>query len=383
MRTRAPRCKALWIFSVLVACGPLEKKPHEDFGLNRLELRVRSEDLADLNGAVINKKPVPADLKIDGQWHQGTIRYSGQGTIDDLKKSYEIGFGGNKVRARKTFRLNAQSVDPTAMHSLLGSEAFRAMGVLAPIIEPFAVYLNDEYQGLFFLMENIDDEFFANRTIPIATYYKAFLSLATFASPSANDVEATWNVRTNPAAVGDLIRLIELVNLEITPETDAELESRVDIDGYLQYLATAVYLNHFDGFVNNFIMYREPNTQAFRFVAWDFDRVYESFESNTNYLDGYLYDRSRLARRVLLNPEWRRRYFAQLDKTFETLTPGMMESMIERFADTIGRAFAADRVLSPKGAGIAEQQASIQRNVQAWLSSLYRDTARKRNKFPF
>jgi spore coat protein H len=379
MMTAWPSSKAATIFKPLLlllaaaALGCGEKAAERpDFGLVKVEIELDAEDHGELNSEVFLKEPVACRLRIDGTELQGTIRYSGQGTLDDYKKSYELGFGDGGYRGFAALRLNGQSVDPSGLRSLIAFGIFDDAGVATPMIEPAAVYLQGRYLGLYFLIENVDAAYFARRDLPLSTLYKAYLSQATFAPDTAANVTASWNVRSDPALAGDLVGLIETVAARSDEANLQELEARLDIDGFLRYLAVATYLNHLDGIVNNFILWRPRGATRFQVVAWDVDRIWEKRVDTVTYLDDLLHVRSRLTAKLLATPRYAERYREHLLALRELAPLAEVERRLDLQASAVAAAFAADRVLSARPGGLAARRAELGEFAKAWLEDLDR-----------
>ena len=89
------------------------------------------------------------------------VRYSGQTSINRLKKSYNLEFPEGKFfRGHREYKMSAQTGDPTALNPTTGPFAFRQAGLHTPSVEAAVLYLNGRLQGLYFLIEPIDEDFF-------------------------------------------------------------------------------------------------------------------------------------------------------------------------------------------------------------------------------
>lgn len=369
----------VWMLALsfgLISCRePVQER--DDFGLVKIELSLDSDDLAEINSEVFLKRPVPCRIQIGSSTYQGSIRYAGQGSLDDYKKSYEISFGNGSYHGFSALRLNGQSLDPSGLRSLLATSIMSDAGVRSPAIEPVAVYLQEQYLGLYFFIENVDRRFFERRALPYASLYKAYLSQATFAPETAANLPATWNIQTNPSASGDLRRLIEAVN-DADPASDlTQLDTMLDIEGFLRYLAAATFLNHTDGIVNNFILWRPKGSKRFQVVAWDFDRIYERRVDSLESLDDLIHNRSRLTRTLLANPILAARYWELLADLRRNLTDDTIEHRLDTQQARIFGAFAKDPVLSTRSGGLAEQRQELASFIRIWLEDLDRQLVQR------
>lgn len=373
------RYKARFIFKIcfvgqvlgLLACGNT-KTEHPDLGLVKVDIAIDSDDLAELNAEVFLKKSVSCRLRLGHSTYQGRIRYAGQGSLDDFKKSFEISFGTGRYRGFSSLRLSGQSVDPSGLRSMLAASVMADAGVAVPFIEPVAVYLQGRYLGLYFLIEDVDREFFSRRNLPMVSLYKAYLSQGTFAPETAANLPATWNIQTAPAAAGDLRRLIAAIHDADPASGLTDLAEILDIEGYLRYLAAATYLNHSDGIVNNFILWRRTGSKQFEIVAWDFDRIYEREITSVHSLDDLLWRRSHLARKLLASPPHAARFREFLTELEKTVPLVEIQSRIDAQVAIIFDAFAKDPVLSSHSGGLAARREELIRAAEVWLLDLHR-----------
>jgi spore coat protein H len=361
--------------ALLAGCSSDAERLHA-FGLPIARIDLDSEALSRLNSTVTAKVPVGGKVRIGATRLDAGISYSGRGTLDDLKKSYELTFrGGARYRDHGSYRLAAQSSDETGVKAVVGFAAYAALGLPVPAVEPVVLYLNGIYQGLYHLLEPVDPEFYALRGIPLANLLKAKYGNATFAPESLAQLEDAFDSKLDPETVHDLRELILAINAEASPEANATLERLLDLDSFFAYIAVTVLLNQWDGFSNNFFLHRAPGSPRFAWTPWDLDRLQDATSPQAAYRAGATpFGTGSLCQRIFEVPEWRARYLATLRKALhESLPLPSLEARIDEAAARISEAFAADAILSREARTASAMAAGLKAQFAAWYRQLQED----------
>ena len=86
---------------------------------------------------------------------------SGRKIATKLSMKFKIDWKGyhSTFYNLKTLQLHSMNLDNSQMHDRLGYWLFRKMGVPAPRCVHTKLYINGEYNGLFSLVEQIDEQF--------------------------------------------------------------------------------------------------------------------------------------------------------------------------------------------------------------------------------
>ncbi len=226
------------------------------------------------------------------------IRYKGNGTFMDasqtIKKSIKVDLdrlGGTKTfRGIKTFNIHCGVTDPSKCRESLSYRLYRAAGVPAPKTAFAEVRLtvpgkfDGELLGVYTLIEDINKPFlretfgtdkgllmkpegvrdFEYRGEEWERYQEAFIP-----KRDAKPVEAR--------RVIDLARLIHQGDDE---HFRSEIESYLDLDAYLRFLAVTGFIVNPDSFFalgHNYYLYLHPETKKFHFIPWDVDRALANF----------------------------------------------------------------------------------------------------------
>lgn len=369
--------KLLIIFSaaLLAGCRSEAERLHA-FGLPIARIELDTEALSRLNSTVTAKVPVGGKVRIGATRLDAGVSYSGRGSLDAFKKSYELTFrGSTRYRDHGRYRLAAQSSDETGVKATIGFAAYAALGLPVPAVEPVALYLNGIYQGLYHLLEPVDPEFYALRGIPLANLLKAKYGNATFAPESLAKLEDAFDSKLGPETNQDLRELILAINSEASPEANATLERLLDLDSFFAYIAVTVLLNQWDGFSNNFFLHRAPGSPRLAFTPWDLDRLQDTSSPQAAYRTGASpFGSGTLCQRVFAVPEWRARYLEILRKALhETLSLQTMEARIDEAAARIREAFAEDLVLSREARTASAMAAGLKAQFAAWYRQLEED----------
>ena len=354
----------------MMSCGK-KQEPVESYGIGAIEIKMESSTLGELNNSVGGKRPFPARLRIDGEVYDVELAYAGKSSLYSYKRSWQVYFLSAPYRGRHEYRISSQQRDPSMLRSLIGFEFFRDQGVLAPESEPRALYLNDRYLGLHTLIEPVDEEFFTVRGIRILELYKAKFANADFSLEYLPKLTEAFSVKTELNDYAAIRRLYEIVNDSRLTSTERrrKLERLLDVEQYLNYIACAVYLNHVDGFDNNFFLARFASDQKFRIVPWDLDRLYEG--SETFFTGETLFGRNELTAAILSVPEFKQMYLERMAELTSDATFAQVEESFAGYKAAISQAYAADPILRHYD---QDQLATrLRRNMNDWIAALQTD----------
>jgi spore coat protein H len=361
-----------------LGCIKRSSKPLDDYGLVLVEIIMDSEQLSRLNSTVWDKLPIPCKVIIDGQTFSAHVTYAGKSTIDDLKKSYKIRFDSGRYRGHKEYRISAQSLDPTLLKSHVGFDIFRALELPTPDIDYASVYLNKDFTGLFQLIEPVDAAFFERRHLSYSSLFKAQYGNADFNTATLSKLEQGFDVQSDPESYHELIALIETLNSKSKNKKPADLENMVDIDNSIRYLVASVILNNWDGYQNNFFIFRDLESKKFGFVPWDLDRVLEPDASKLLTPNASIWGENKLIAALLENPTHKKEYLDLLEQTLSKTYPlAKMLDIIEETSSKVRPAFEADRMLSRKFNFQAEKE-KLKLTATSWVQLVEEELKRQK-----
>ncbi|MBU1218709.1 CotH kinase family protein [Myxococcota bacterium] len=186
---------------------------------------------------------------------------------------------GQRLFGLEKLALNNMVQDPSMIHEQLGYKLFRAMNVPAPRTGYAKVYVNDTLYGLYTVVESTDnnpflDQWFGDND---GNLYEGeyggdlFDGLVTsFDQDKGDDV-----------GFSDIQELTDLLDSITNPDDFMEVISQaVDMNSYLRFAATEIFLGHWDGYAwtrNNYFIYRRPSDSRWVWIPWGIDQIFQDY----------------------------------------------------------------------------------------------------------
>jgi len=218
---------------------------------------------------------------------KGNSSYRGAST---KKKPFRIKLNefvkGQKIEGIGAYNLSNGWNDPSLVREPAYYELASALGLVAPRTNYAALYVNDEYIGLYLLGEVINDDFLKNhlgKGEDKGNLYKANIG-ATFAYLGEDKAayKEVWEKQTNEDADdwADLIALCKIIGDTPAAELKAKLEPLMDIDSFLTAIAldnATVNLDSYVGMGQNFNVYRRPSDNKWVWLVWDPSLAFGAF----------------------------------------------------------------------------------------------------------
>jgi hypothetical protein len=246
----------------------------------------------------------------------GTIKFRGATSRSYPKKSMTLKLKKDVawlgLREEKEWVLNAAFIDFSLMRHKLSYDLFRSLGdARSPRFASgsrfIEVSMNDEYYGVFLLMEPIKASMLGlTKDVEKnpAVLYKAADNRATFAQPGHADFEQKEPDADKGAFWGPLDELNGFVSQAADKDFfDAKtgIGTRVDIANAIDFHLLVLVTSNLDGIIKNYLLARDagmPGKPApnFFFVPWDYDgtfgRNYDGSQVNEKiWLSNRLFDR--------------------------------------------------------------------------------------------
>jgi spore coat protein H len=186
----------------------------------------------------------------------------------------------------KRLNLHAASGDASKLRELVGYHTFRDAGVMAPRAVPARVYINDEFQGLFIAVEEVDDVFAKTHfaASPDGNLYKEVWPNALLTD---EDFEAALETNDEEPDVSDMRAFARAVMRTTFEDFDDDVASRLELDAVLRYVAVDRALRNWDGITafyspltpHNFFWYRgAEKADRFQLIPWDLDNTLWAFD---------------------------------------------------------------------------------------------------------
>jgi spore coat protein H len=325
--------------------------------VHELRLFLNSRDLAELRQHYDRNTDYPADL----QW--GTlrlpnvgIRSRGLGSRSATKLGLRVDFtryaAGQRFLGLKSLVLKNLWQDPSMVREALAMAMFSRMGQPAPRESFCRLYINGEYEGLYVIVEDIDDVFLARTLGSGAGYLFEFHLRTPFHAEYLGENLAAYKPRFEPrthelesdtslyAPIADLFRAVNAAE-DVVWRTDTE--RHLDLAQFVTHVAIESFLAENDGILghagmNNFYLHRQTTSLPHRLVVWDKDNTF--LYSGMDVLARS--EENEVMRRALRIPDFRNLFLQTLEACAREASDGWWEAMLNRFASLIDAAVRAD-----------------------------------------
>ena len=178
--------------------------------------------------------------------------------------------------------VNNMVQDASMIHEQLGYQLFRGMSVPAPRAGYAQVRVNGELYGLYATIEAIDNPDFLDRWFG---GHDGSLYEGEYGGDLFDDLVTSFD-QDNGEDVGfsDLRELANQLDAMTNPETFlTDVAEVIDIDSYLRFAATEIFLGHWDGYAwtrNNYFLYRRPDDGRWSWVPWGIDQTFSDYLDN-------------------------------------------------------------------------------------------------------
>ncbi|MFB9279232.1 CotH kinase family protein [Cohnella cellulosilytica] len=303
-------------------------------------IRLKEEASRAMEKNLWNERYVPGKMSTNGAMASVMVRYRGGHTRSYPKKSYEV--AGQK----QVFHYNAEYDDPSMIRNALSFAFFPMIGVPAPRAKHVILTVNGQSKGVYLEIEGVERLFFARRKIGASSLFYAINNRADFGLISSESgrpkrsllagYEHRFGVKGEKAKLSAFIKGLNTLG---GAKTEAFIRSRLDVDNYLRWLAGAVLTGNYDGFEQNYAIYRSKRTGKLRMIPWDYEGTWgrncygRIVESDLVRVAGY----NVLTNELLAFPSARRQYRSILQQalngpfTEKRLLP-IAERMMEKIA---------------------------------------------------
>ncbi|MBB6691313.1 CotH kinase family protein [Cohnella xylanilytica] len=283
-------------------------------------LQLGESESEELERNLWNDRFVPAVMHTNGRSVPISVRYRGGHTRGYPKRSYEV------VRQGQSFHYNAEFDDPSMIRNALSFRFFSEIGVPSPRTKHVRLTRNGEPLGVYLEIEGVERKFFRRRGIGYSSLFYAVNNNADFGirNPETNRNKSSlmsgYEHRAGDARERTrLTAFIRGLNERTGSRAAAFLNKRLDVDNYLRWLAGAVLTGNYDGFEQNYALYRSRKTGKFRIIPWDYEGTWgrncygRLVSSGLVEVTGY----NHLTRKLLEHDSFRARYKAILGRALQ------------------------------------------------------------------
>jgi spore coat protein CotH len=335
------------LVALLASCGILTKASDapppsptdavfDDSIVQSISLTINSQDWESLRANVFDNTYYPVDFKWRDQTLRGVgIRSRGTGSRYGPKPGLRVDF--NRYNSDQVFLgtlksivLRNQTQDASNMRERISMLLFRRLGVVAPREAFTQLFVNNEYVGLYSIVENIDKPFLKRyygendgylfkydyNVGDAPWYFEDRGPDPDLYVPSPFEPE-THESDPHPEPIAEIVRIVN-------NDSDASFRMRIDPyiswDNFAKHIAIENCVTDTDGFngdygVNNFYWYHWENSNLFTWIPWDKSEAFQGgadFGIFHNFLDGAPALRNRLSARAMTQDDVRNTYLDTL-----------------------------------------------------------------------
>jgi hypothetical protein len=298
----------------------------DDKVLHEIRLVMSAKDWQTLRDNYLDNTYYPTDFRWRDQTLRNVgIRSRGTGSRSGIKPGLRVDFDryttNQTFLGLKSFVLRNNTQDASNLHERLSMLMFRRLGEAAPREAHTKLYVNDQYAGLFTLVESVD-KLFLKRTFGEDSGYLYKYDYPTDGTPyrfedKGANAAAYVPLPFKPETHEDLpkpefvAQLVQAVNQTSDANFRSEVGAYLDFTKFLRHVAVEVFVGDYDGFIgnygiNNFYFYRFDNQKTFVFIPWDKSEAFKAgptssvFHNITDVPDSL---KNRLMTRVLSFPD--------------------------------------------------------------------------------
>ncbi|OUM61117.1 hypothetical protein PIROE2DRAFT_12953 [Piromyces sp. E2] len=201
-----------------------------------------------------------------------TFKLGGNSARRFGKQGFNINIrGGDKLYGRSQFKLRADPSEATYLRSKLICDIHNRLGLPSISANYVTLYINEEYMGLYILMDAIKPSWtgyvFDDENTTTLYQCKKRDSKLTLQSSYNNCKNENEDVKDNKEWYNFLLALDNANSV-------TDIENILDIDQFLTEMAIEYLTGAFDHYLNfghNFYMYLPKNDTKWKFLSYDFD----------------------------------------------------------------------------------------------------------------
>ncbi|HSD89592.1 MAG TPA: CotH kinase family protein, partial [Kofleriaceae bacterium] len=240
-------------------------------------MRVQTRTFDFIEGACLSQPPPSpfttfhASITVDGASFAdvGVKKKGFFGSLDATKPSLKIKLDeyvvGQEYLGLEKLTLNNSHQDPSFVRTCLAYEVFSSAGIVAPRCNFAHVTVNGRDMGIYVNVETIDHHMTKSRYADgTGNIYEGTLS----------DFRKYWTGTFDGKGGGDGTDLTPVANVvdgSLDSTFVSDLAQYIDVDKFINYWATEILTNHWDGYANdrnNYFVYHDPTTNKLDFIPW-------------------------------------------------------------------------------------------------------------------
>lgn len=304
--------------------------------LHVLKLSLHSDDWRRLKETYQEDTYYPSDVTWNGiRVRNVGIRSRGSASRNEKKPGLRVDMNryvsGQQFLGLKSFVLDNGVQDDSFVKERVAMRLFAAMGLPAPRETYARLYVNEEYIGLYSIVESIDKDFIERayagreeltgkkeRDGYLFDYHWNYPFFFSYLGPELDPYSALFEPQTHESDSPDTLYgpMRDLCRL-ITEASDNDfvdvLNGLIDLQQFVRYVAVEAFLAEQDGMIgfagmNNFYLYRLQSTTVSQVIPWDKDQSW----SSATFSIWTRWDENALMRRAMAVPALRGLYLETL-----------------------------------------------------------------------
>jgi spore coat protein CotH len=298
--------------------------------LHEIRLSISARDLQRLRDHYLDNTHYPADVQWRGvKVRNAAVRSRGHASRSATKLGLQIDFdrytAGQRFAGLRSLVLDNMWQDPSMLRERVAMAFFERMGESAPRVSFAKVFINNVYQGLYGVVEPVDDLFLTRAFGESAGYLFEYKAQPLFRGEYLGDDLGPYmalfeprNHQLEPASV--LYSPIRDLFREANQEQDAvwreRVEQRLHVSQFVTHVAIETFLAEDDGVLGssgmaNFYLYRYAGSEVHRLIPWDKDLTFAAPDRPIMLRT----DENELFRRVLAYDDLRELYLRKLGQS--------------------------------------------------------------------
>jgi len=341
----ALRSSAIWpglvLFAVVVAATPHVEAQSgtnvfDPTVMHDISMWMNSRDLALIRLHYDLNTHYPVDVETAGtRVRNVSVRSRGGGSRNASKLGLLVEFAryasSQTLDGRRAIVLDNQWQDPPMLRERVAMALFTRMGVPAPLESPTRVSINGTSQGVYSIVESLDDQFLTRIGAGDGYLFEFHWLRQYYFEDLGDDLNAYtpfFEARTRDTeALSSLYTPIRQMIAAINEPSDtlwrSRVEQYVDLPQLIAHVAVETFLSEFDGLLgyaglNNFYIYRPPGSTRHQFFPWDRDNAFQEVDASIFRRT----DENILVRRALTYPDLYTYYLDALEQTARAAAEG-------------------------------------------------------------
>jgi spore coat protein CotH len=279
-----------------------------DQSMQELRLQIHRDDWARLQAYYLDNTYYPADVTWRGLRVRNVgIRSRGNGSRNQQKPGFRIDIDRFVTDQRflrlKSFVVDNVTQDDSLIKERVAMRLFERLGLPAPREAHARVYVNDEFMGVYVIVESIDKDFIertmtrpgpvegtavSERDGVLFEYRWHYPFYFAYLGPELEKYSELFEPKTHEDDSPDrLYRPLEEMCRFITESSDEDfmvvVGGYLDLREWVRYVAAENFVSEKDGMlgdwgVNNFYLYRLEQQNIAKVIAWDKDNAFNRAE---------------------------------------------------------------------------------------------------------